>query len=285
MATPDTCPIVYPALQKAPKALRGALRYAQGKSDLGLFRVGARASVRTRDLEVALWTTPGKFPRAMVSKILNDALHPTSIIRIISEDDKRRRVKSVEVLNGKGCWEETLADARFKVSAPSFFQVNTAQAEQLVEIVIDRLALGADAQVADLYSGVGTFTIPLARRAGWVAAVESSGSAVRDLRRNAEINGVDIEVIGGDSARELPELGELDALVVDPPRSGLADGVPDSIAAAKPARVAYVSCNPSTLARDVARFAEVGYTLTEAVPVDLFPQTYHAETVALLARR
>ena len=82
---------------------------------------------------------------------------------------------------------------------------------------------------------------------------------MRDLRRNADENYVDIDVIGGDAARELPELGGLDALVVDPPRAGLADGVPADIAAARPGRVVYVSCNPATWARDVRRFEDVGY--------------------------
>ena len=139
--------------------------------------------------------------------------------------------------------------------------------------------------IADLYSGGGTFSIPLAAAGADVIAVESAGSSVRDLRRNADANGVDIEIIGGDAARELPELGELDALVVDPPRAGLADGVVESIAAARPERVAYVSCNPATWARDVARFEGNGYELLYAQPVDLFPQTYHVEVVSIFVQK
>lgn len=91
-------------------------------------------------------------------------------------------------------------------------------------------------------------------------------------------------MIGGDSARELPTLGRLDALIVDPPRAGLAKGVAESIASSRAKRVAYVSCDPATWARDVARFKEVGYELVRATPVDLFPQTYHVETVSILTR-
>ena len=105
-----------------------------------------------------------------------------------------------------------------------------------------------------------------------------------DLRRNVERAGADIDIIGGDAARELPELGELDALVVDPPRAGLADGVVASIAAASPRRVAYVSCDASTWARDVARFEQEGYRLIRVTPVDLFPQTYHVEVVSIFER-
>lgn len=281
----DAVPLACKGIERAPRALRGCLRFVQKSNDLGLFRIGIRRSLRTGDTEVALWTEPGPFPRSLAVKVLRDSLKPTSIVRVIADTGKSRRVKNVEALWGKGCWEERLGDCRFKVSAPSFFQVNTEQAETLVQLVMDGLDMKRGDFVADLYSGVGTFGVPMAKRGADVVAVESSGPAVRDLRRNADLNNVTIECIGGDSARELPDLGELDALVVDPPRAGLADTVPADIAAANPSRVAYVSCDPATFARDIARFAEAGYALRSAVPVDLFPQSYHAETVGLLERR
>ena len=284
------CPLAVASAANTPKALRGALRYLAGSSDLGLFRVGVRASKRTKELEVALWTRPGAFPRAQAVKILRQALpKATSIVRVIADEGKARTVKNVECLWGAGCWAEDLAGARFRTSAPSFFQVNTPQAEVLVRTALEFLggesALDG-AYVADLYAGGGTFSIPLAKAGADVAAVESAGTSVRDLRRNAHENGVEdaIEVIGGDAARELPELGELDALVVDPPRAGLADGVPESIAAANPERLVYVSCDPATLARDTARLEALGFRLQIAQPVDLFPQTFHCETVTLFAR-
>lgn len=293
LAMPETCPLAHDAIAKAPKALRGALRFAQGTQDLGIFRVGVRHSVRTRDVEVALWTLPGSFPRAHVAKTVRSALKATSIVRVLADPGKARKIKGVETLDGKGCWSEKLIDATFLTSAPSFFQVNTAQAEKLIEEVVTGLGgcrgeaglEGLDGLlVADLYSGGGTFAVPLASAGADVIAVEAAGSSVRDLRRNAEINGVDIEVVGGDAGRELPELDGLDALVVDPPRAGLGDGVVKSIAAASPERVAYISCNPATWARDVARFDENGYRLTRVRPVDLFPQTYHVELASIFKR-
>lgn len=280
----DCCPLANRLIEKAPKALRGALRFLSGNEDLGIFRVGVRGSLRTKDVEVALWTTPGPFPRAAAAKTLASALKNTSLVRVVAEPGRARKVKKVEAISGKGCWEEELAGERFLTSAPSFFQVNTAQAEKLVELVREGLDLAEGDYVADLYAGGGTFSVPLAASGACMVAVESAGSSVRDLRRNAERAGVDIEVIGGDAARELPDLGELDALVVDPPRAGLADGVVASIAAAVPARVAYVSCDPQTWARDVARFEEAGYRLAQATPVDLFPQTYHVEVVSIFTR-
>lgn len=280
----DACPLAHRTIEGAPKALRGALRYLSGGEDLGLFRVGVRGSLRTRDVEIALWTTPGPFPRAAAAKTLASALKNTSVVRVVAEPGRARKVKKVEAISGKGCWEEELAGERFLISAPSFFQVNTAQAEKLVELVLAGLQVQEGDYVADLYSGAGTFSLPLAAAGAEVVAVESAGSSVRDLRRNAERAGVDIDVVGGDAARELPELGDLDALVVDPPRAGLADGVVASIAAASPRRVAYVSCDPATWARDVARFEGEGYRLAAATPVDLFPQTYHVEVVSIFER-
>ena len=293
IATPAVCPLAHDAVAKAPKALRGALRFAQGSADLGIFRVGVRHSLRTRETEIALWTKPGAFPRAHVAKTLKSALKATSIVRVLADPGRARKRKGVETLDGKGCWGEELAGARFLTSAPSFFQVNTAQAEKLAAEVVDGLGgrMGEEGPegldgllVADLYAGGGTFSVPLAQAGADVIAIEAAGSSVRDLRRNAEMNGVDIEVVGGDAARELPELGGLDALVVDPPRAGLADGVAESIAEAAPARVAYVSCNPATWARDVARFEQNGYRLVRAQPVDLFPQTHHVEVASLFER-
>ena len=290
IATPAVCPLAHDAVAKAPKAPRGALRFAQGSADLGIFRVGVRHSVRTRETEIALWTKPGAFPRAHVAKTLKSALKATSIVRVLADPGRARKIKGVETLDGKGCWGEELAGARFLTSAPSFFQVNTAQAEKLAAEVVEGLGgrMGEEGPegldgllVADLYAGGGTFSVPLAQAGADVIAIEAAGSSVRDLRRNAEMNGVDIEVVGGDAARELPELGGLDALVVDPPRAGLADGVAESIAEAAPARVAYVSCNPATWARDVARFEQNGYRLVRAQPVDLFPQTHHVEVASL----
>ncbi len=289
----QSCPIAHDSIAKAPKALRGALRYLQGADDLGIFRVGVRTSVRTRETEIALWTKPSGFPRAAAAKMLKSCLRTTSVVRVIADPGHARKIKGLEVLDGKGHWEENLGFARYIASAPSFFQVNTAQAEKLVGCAIESLGgsvgeegpSGLDGMlVADLYAGCGTFGIAMAQAGADVIAVESAGSSVRDLRRNAEANAVDIDVIGGDAARELPELGGLDALVVDPPRAGLAEGVPADIAAARAERVIYVSCNPATWARDVRRFESVGYRLEAAMPVDLFPQTYHVEVVSSFTR-
>ena len=285
IVTADTCPLGHKAIEKAPKAIRGALRYLSSNQDLGIYRVGIRHSDRTKATEIALWTNPGPFPRAQVAKTLESACKTTSIVRVITSDKgKARKLKGVEQLSGRGYWEEEICGNRFKVSAPSFFQVNTHQAERLVNIALDQLAIYGDEFAVDLFCGVGTFTLPMARITEDVVGVESYGSSVRDLRRASEENNLNIEVIGGDATRELPELGEIDALLVDPPRAGLSKEIIGSIGKAAPTRMVYVSCNPSTLARDIARLQMVGYEPVAVTPVDMFPQTYHVETVVLLNR-
>lgn len=283
------CPLGVRTIENAGKSLQGALRYVQGSTDLGIFRVGIRSSLRTGETEIALWTPPSSFPRAEVVNTLGSALRNTSIVRVLADPGKARKIKKVEVLSGKGCWSESLSSVLFKASAPSFFQVNTAQAEKLVKFVIEHLG-GAfdedgpygldDLRIADLYAGGGTFSIPLALAGADVTAVEAEGSSVRDLRRNAETNGVYVDAVGGDVARILPTLTALDALVVDPPRSGLAESVIDDIASIAPQKLFYISCNPATWARDVMRFDQKGFHLSAVQPVDLFPQTYHVEVAS-----
>lgn len=278
----ESSALAHKAIERTPKALRGAIRYAQGSRDLQIYRIGVRHSAITGDLEVALWTPPGAFPRSTFAKTIGEACKATGVIRVMADPGKARKIKGVEVLSGYSTWHEKLAGFDFHTQAPSFFQVNTAQAERLVALVREGLGNLEGALVADLFAGGGTFGIPLAAAGADVIAVEAAGSSVRDLRANAERNGVQLEVLGGDAARELAELGSLDALVVDPPRSGLGKDLVELIAGAAPRTLAYVSCDPATWARDIALLQAEGYRLKQATPVDMFPQTYHVEIVSIL---
>lgn len=271
---------------KAVNAVAGALGYLAGSHHLELERVGIRVSLRTREVEVALWDRPGGFPRVQAAKVLDSALSPTSVVRVMQKGPaKARKIAGVERLSGAGSWGELVGDERMRVSAPSFFQVNTRGAEKLVELVLDALRPTEDEEAMDLYCGAGTFTLPLARRAGFVSAVESYGPAVRDLRRNLESAGLNnVDPIGGDAGREFPDT-DADVIVVDPPRAGLAEDVVRRLSEQPARAIAYVSCDPATLARDLARFEAAGtFTPKRVTPVDLFPQTFHVETVTLLER-
>jgi 23S rRNA (uracil1939-C5)-methyltransferase len=277
----ESCLLLPKKHQKAPRALGGALRYLAGESDLGLTRVGYRVAVNTTDVEVALWTSPGAFPRNAVAKTLRQAVPASSVVRVLTKGPSQERaVSGVEALAGRGNWHERLGDLEYTVSAPSFFQVNSRVAARMIDLVLEILQPDGSDRALDLYAGAGTFTLPLAELAGDVVAVESSGPAVKDLRRNLESNQLWAEVVGGDAAREISTLGHFDLAVVDPPRCGLLPEVIAPLAATRPRALAYVSCDPATLARDCKALFAAGYELVSATPVDLFPQTYHVETVA-----
>lgn len=269
----------------APKALAGALSYLAKGRDIGISRVALRVSKRTGEVEIALWGPPGPFPRGLAAKVLAEAVKATSVVRVLVKGDARRRqVTKVEVLSGKGHWTERLASFAFTVSAPSFFQVNTEAAERLVSLVTDAVQEPHLARVFDVYAGVGAFTLPLAHEGAEVTAFEAEGSAVRDLRRNLERAQLYADVMPGDAARSLMEAGDADAAIVDPPRAGLHPHALAALAEARPARIVYVSCDPATLARDLALLVEAEYRVSSVTPVDLFPQTYHVESVAILDR-
>lgn len=282
----SSCMLLDKAYAGAVKSVAGAVSYLAGSCDLEFERIGIRASTRTRELEVSLWGAPGGFPRAHAAKIISDSTKATSIVRVMEKGPaKARRIAGVEALFGSGSWGEIVGSERMRVSAPSFFQVNTLGAEKLVELVMDALGPGEEDEAMDLYCGAGTFTLPLARRASFVSAVESYGPAVRDLRRNLESAGLDnVDAVGGDAKREFPDT-DADLIVVDPPRAGLAEDVVRCLSDQPARSIAYVSCDPATLARDLARFVDMGsFRPMRITPVDLFPQTFHVENVALLSK-
>ena len=134
--------------------------------------MGIRVSGHTRDIEVALWTSPGAFPRAQAAKVLADACKATSVVRVLSKGPaKARKVTGVEVLSGRGHWRERVGGRAMALSAPSFFQVNTTGAERLVELVLEDLSPTEADEAMDLYCGAGTFTLPLAEHVGWVSII------------------------------------------------------------------------------------------------------------------
>jgi 23S rRNA (uracil1939-C5)-methyltransferase len=189
------------------------------------------------------------------------------------------------VLMGNAYLEEQVAGRDYRISANSFFQVNTAGAEALVALVHESLAPTKSDTLLDLYCGVGLFGLSLADQVGRVLGVEADPSAAADFRYNAR--GLDhVELIEGKAQSVLPRIKEpVDLLLLDPPRSGAGQGIINQVAGLKPRRVVYVSCDPATLARDARHLTESGFLLKEVQPVDLFPQTYHVESVALFARQ
>jgi 23S rRNA (uracil1939-C5)-methyltransferase len=184
---------------------------------------------------------------------------------------------------------DELCGKHFLLSVPSFYQVNRKQAERLYAKVLEYAALTGVETVLDLYCGIGTITLCLAEKAKCAVGAEIVPAAVRDAEENARRNGAaNVRFLCADAAEAARKFAAEgltpDVIVVDPPRKGLAEDAVRTVAEMAPRRVVYVSCDPATLARDVARFAALGYCVSAAAAADLFPRTAHVETVVLITR-
>ena len=192
-------------------------------------------------------------------------------------------------LYGPGYIEDTLCGLNFRLSPRSFYQVNHHQAQRLYETAIEKAGITKNDTVLDLYCGVGTITLAMASAAGKVMGVEVIPQAVEDARDNARRNGIEnAEFFCGDAGQAALELEKNgvrpDVVVVDPPRKGLNADTIEALSRMAPRRIVYVSCDPATLARDVALLKQRGYTLQSATAADLFPRCAHVETVVLLSK-
>mgnify|MGYP001156508737 CR=1 FL=1 len=209
----------------------------------------------------------------------------------------RLRIGYTHALDGacRLIWgEDTLSDELggigFSLAPQTFFQVNPLQVEALYQTALDYAALTGCELVVDAYCGAGSIALYMAKRAARVVGVELTPGAVRDARENAKRAGLSdkAEFLQGRAELALPEMLKKglkpDVVVVDPPRKGLDEALTKALTAARPPRIVYVSCDPGTLARDLKRLREGGYTLEKVQPVDMFPWTSHAECVALMSR-
>ncbi|MDG2950214.1 23S rRNA (uracil(1939)-C(5))-methyltransferase RlmD [Exercitatus varius] len=193
------------------------------------------------------------------------------------------------ILFGDGTIIDHIKDLQFTLSPHSFFQVNPEQTTVLYDQALEYAALQGNETVIDAYCGTGTISLFLAHKAKHVIGIEIVEPAIINARENAKRNGYDnTEFIVADAAVEMPKLYEKgirpDVIVFDPIRAGCKEEVLTSAAAMEPKRIVYVSCNPATMARDIAVLTELGYELREVQPVDMFPMTAHVETVVLMSR-
>lgn len=220
-----------------------------------------------------------KYVPGLVSVVQNINKKPTNVVM----GSKTR------VLYGRPTITDSLGALSFNISAQSFFQVNSEQAEKLYNKALEYAALNGNETVVDVYCGTGTISLYLAKHAAQVYGIEIVPPAIEDAKKNAADNNChNAEFILGDAAEKLPELLsqgiQPDVVIVDPPRAGCEQKVLQAIADVKPKRIVYVSCNPASLARDLAYLAERDYKALAAQPVDMFPMTSHVETVVSLSQ-
>ncbi len=262
----EVCYVLHPLLDDIFAALDLAL--------WGLKRLSLRAGINTGQRMMIFETEDDQPPDLAVD-------FPLSCVLLLSDG-------RAATLVGKSHIVERLAGREYRISPGSFFQVNTVQAEALVQKVIDVLgpSLQGDETLLDAYCGVGTFALSLADRVGKVIGVEENGEAIADACLNADAADLaNVELIEGRVEDVLPDLEEgVELAVLDPPRQGCSPEALQALVGLGPTRIVYVSCDPATLARDVRTLLQNDYKLAEVQPVDMFPQTYHIETIALLTR-
>ncbi len=248
----------------------------------------------TGEMMAGLVTTSDPFPNAerLAGELAERHEGLESVVRAVTDSPADAvAAERLEVLHGRDHIMEKLGGILFRVELETFFQTNTAQAEKLVDLVIETAELTGDETAIDIFCGVGTFSLLLARRAARVFGLEVVPNAVDSARRTAEREGFrNVSFMAADARRGLPVLLEKagappDLILLDPPRSGTGGKVMRRIGRAAPGRVIYVSCNPTTLAPDLAWLIPFGYEVTSVQPLDMFPQTHHLETIVRLDRK
>ena len=260
----------------------------------GLLRhVLIRRGFESGEIMVVLVTASPVFPsKNNFVKALREK-HPeiTTIVQNINGRGTSMVLGEKEhVLYGKGYIVDTLCGCSFRISSRSFYQVNPVQTEKLYTKALELAGLTGKETVVDAYCGIGTIGIIASKKAGNVIGVELNQDAVRDAINNAKMNQIsNIRFFCNDAGRFLVNMAEAgekaDVVIMDPPRSGSTEEFMDSIAKMGAKKVVYVSCNPETLARDLAYMKKLGYKAKEAVGFDMFPATEHVETVVLLSHK
>ncbi|GAB7386918.1 23S rRNA (uracil(1939)-C(5))-methyltransferase RlmD [Bacillaceae bacterium] len=289
------CPIQHPKTNEIVRIAKEILQklgippYDERKRSGVVRTIVARVGVATGDAQLTLVTATEELPRAgdFVRELRRRLPDVTSIMQNVNPKKTSRIFgEKMKPLWGKETIDERLADVTFSLSPRAFFQLNPEQTVKLYDFVREAAALTGNELVIDAYCGVGTIALWLAPAAKEVRGIEEIREAVEDARRNAALNGIDnVRFYAGKVEELLPRWGQEglrpDVVVLDPPRSGCEASVLRTLLQVAPERIVYVSCNPSTLAKDCNVLKEK-YAIAWVQPVDMFPQTSHVESVTLL---
>ena len=254
---------------------RGFLRHVMG-------RVGSNG-----EFMIVLVTATKNFPneKNFVRALLKELPNVTSIQQNVQTFHNNVILgRETRILYGKSTIHDKIGNLRFNISARSFFQVNTAQAEILYKTALNFANLHGNELILDVYCGTGTISLFMAKKARKVIGIEVVSSAIADAIKNSRENHIkNAEFIVGDAVNVLPRINDYaEVVIVDPPRAGCDKKVLETISTMNPEKIIYVSCNPATLARDLKILDDFGYKTKKIQPVDMFPFTSHVECVAQL---
>ncbi|MCG3419815.1 23S rRNA (uracil(1939)-C(5))-methyltransferase RlmD [Oceanobacillus jordanicus] len=264
------------------------------KADRGVLRhIMVRTGRETNETMIVLITRTDKLPHQeeLIRELTETFPHVKSIVHNVN--NKRTNVilgRKTKVVWGEEYIYDTIGDIKFAISAKSFYQVNPPQTKVLYDKALEFAKIGADDTVVDAYCGIGTISLFLAQQAKKVYGVEVVPEAISDAKMNAKLNGItNAEFVVGEAEKVMPwwkaQGLRPDVIVVDPPRKGCEVDFLQAMIEMEPKRIVYVSCNPSTLARDLRILEDGGYETKEVQPVDMFPQTNHVECVTVLEKK
>lgn len=238
-------------------------------------------------VSTTIFPSKNNFIKALLKK------HPEITTIVMNVNNRKTSVVlgNVEkVLYGKGTIKDTLCGCVFQISPKSFYQINPIQTEKLYNKAIDMAKLKDDETVLDAYCGIGTISLILSNKVKKVIGVELNNNAIKDAIKNSKINNINnVRFYQGDAGEFMVEMAvkkqPIDTVFMDPPRSGSDEKFLSSIVKLRPRKVVYISCNPVTQARDLKYLRKHGYIIEEIQPVDMFPHTYHVETIARLTSK
>ncbi len=283
----EACPLLHPQLEGVLRVLRGMRHPTLAGLFPGARDVWASVGSGTGETLVSLFARARD--RGAIRLLFHAIREEVSGLQglVLLDGDPRHQPRCID-RHGSGALHEQVGEHRFRVDATAFFQVSGLAAEALTAQVLEAAELTGAERVLDLYCGVGTFTVPLARSAREVVGIEAVAPAAADAVHNLSLNGCPAgRVVHGQVEQILPGMarsGAWDVVLLDPPRQGSSRRVLETIAGMAVRRLIYVSCDPSTLSRDLAVLAGVGFRCLRLQPIDLFPHTFHLESVALLER-
>ncbi|MFR2271194.1 MAG: 23S rRNA (uracil(1939)-C(5))-methyltransferase RlmD, partial [Clostridium sp.] len=294
----DECIIQHEVNDKIIKIIKTYIRaynvsIYDEKTHKGLLRhVVTKVGFTTGEVMIVLVANGKKLPYLKeLASVLKENIpgFKTLVVNVNTQKTNVILGKENIVAYGDGMIRDYIGELVFEISPLSFFQVNPLQTEVLYNKALEYANLGENDTVFDIYCGIGTISLFLAQKAKKVYGIEIVEDAIKDAKRNAKINNMDnVEFYVGKAEEVVPKMYQegkrANVVVVDPPRKGCDEKVLDTIISMQPDRVVYVSCNPSTLARDLAYLNERGYKCHEIQPVDMFPHSVHVENVAWLSK-
>jgi len=252
--------------------------------------VVSRVGVNTGELMLILVTNGKDFKNKeqLIERIVKEIPGLTSLIQNINEEQTNVILGFKFItLWGRDVIYDRIGDVKFAISPRSFFQVNPEQTKVLYDKALEYAELTGNENVIDAYCGIGTISLFLAKKSNHVYGVEIIPDAIKDAKNNAKLNGIEnVTFEVGAAEKVIPEWAkkgiDVDVVVVDPPRKGCDEALLQTIIELKPKRMVYVSCNPSTLARDLRVLEDGGFRTVEVQPVDMFPQTMHVESIIMM---